>query len=75
MKVNYICARLNEIVNIFKRIAYHKVAVENLVAALSYALNNRRTEGNVRHKMAVHNINVDPVCAAGIHASGFLPHF
>ena len=75
VKINYIRTRLDKIVNIFKRLAYHQVTVEYLVAALSYALYNRCTEGKVRYKMAVHNINMNPVCTAGIHASGFLPHF
>jgi len=44
----------------------HQMAVEDLVRAVADRLDNWRAEGDVRHEMAVHHVEMDPV-RAGAH--------
>ena len=47
--------------NVFFRIFYHQMAVEKQVGYLTDFFHYRSTEGQVRYKLAVHNIDVYPV--------------
>ena len=48
------------------RIGHHQVRIEQLVGNRAKRLDHRRAKGQVRHKMAVHHIEMDPVCAGAV---------
>ena len=50
-----------KIVHVPHRVKNHEVDVERYGDAPAYRLDHERTEGNIRHEIAVHDIAVDPV--------------
>ena len=53
----------------------HQVRVENLPGVRTHRFDDVRAERNVRHKMAVHHVQVDPVGAGSIDAADFFAQF
>ena len=52
----------------------HEVDVKGLVGVGAYPFDNGSAEGEVRHKVAVHHVEVHPVGACLVHAFYFLSH-
>ncbi len=50
----------------------HQVDIERLFGGVPDRLDDRRTEGQVPHKVAVHDINVDVVRAGFIDGTDFV---
>ena len=49
----------------------HQMDIEYLFAVSAYGFDDRRTEGDVRHEVAVHHIQVNPVATCGIGCANF----
>ena len=69
---NLVCTCSLEVSNIFFRILYHQMAVEEQIGNLADFLYNRRTEGQVRHKLAVHNVDMYPVSSCSFNFFDFI---
>ena len=72
MKRHQIGAALFQVCNVLLRLTYHNMHIKKQTAYRTNALDDRHTEGNIRHKMSVHHINVQPVGAALFRAVQFL---
>ena len=69
---NLVCARSLEVSNIFFRILYHQMAVEEQIGNLADFLYDRCTEGQVRHKLSVHNVDMYPVSSCHFNFFDFI---
>ena len=54
-------ARAGKRLGILSRLAYHQMSIENQPADLAQLGNYRRTDRDVRDKVAVHDIQMDDV--------------
>jgi hypothetical protein len=52
-----------EVLEVAFRLDDHQVHVERLRGRAAHRLDERRTEGDVRHEPSVHDVDVDPVGA------------
>ena len=50
----------------------HQMHVERLLGMRTERLDHVGADGDVRHKMAVHHIDMDPVAAGGVDGAHFL---
>ena len=53
----------------------HQVHVERLFGVRPDRFDDVRADGNVRHEMAVHDVDMDPVGAGGIDRAHLLAQF
>ena len=74
MKGDDVRARVGKIVDVGKRVGNHEVDVKGLVGVGAHPFDNGSAEGEVRHKVAVHHVEVHPVGACLVHAFYFLSH-
>ena len=74
MKSQNIRARRDELAGIAQRFAYHQMHIKRELCLVPYARDNGCAEGDVRHKMPVHNIEMQPVGARFFYHSGLFAH-
>ena len=63
-----VAARIDEFVDVAARLRDHQVRVEGQARDAAERLDGSRAEGQVRHEVAVHDVEMDPV-GAGLLAS------
>ena len=49
----------------------HQMDVKWLSAMWAQRLYDRRANGNIRHKMSIHDVNMDPVATSGVDGAHF----
>ena len=54
------------------RVGDHQMRIKQLVGNMAKRLDHRRTKSQVRHKMAIHHIKVDPVCSSTVDSRYFV---
>ena len=54
------------------RLGTHQMHVEEFFTERTEGFHHRRAEGNVRHEMPVHDVEVQPVRAGTIHTRDFV---
>ena len=64
MEGDEIGAAFFQVGDIFLRLAYHNMHIKEQVAYRADALDDRHPERDIRHKVPVHHIDVQPVGAA-----------
>ena len=52
-------AGLDEVVQILIGVRDHQMYIEHLVGRLAQRLNHRSADGDIRHEVTVHNVNVN----------------
>ena len=72
MDVEDIAARLRERLELALRLLDHQVDVEREAGHLAHGLDDERAEGDGRHEVAVHHVEVEVVRARGLHGSHLL---
>src|SRR5271154_6726524 len=65
-------ARLRKIDKVAFRFDDHQVYIERLCCRATHRVHDRRTERDVRHKSAVHDIDMDPIGAGFVDCPDFL---
>ena len=63
MHHDLVCTGCGKIFNIGFRMIYHQMAVKKHPGHVPDFFHHRRAKGQVRHKIAVHHINMHPVGA------------
>ena len=61
MEGEHVSTSIFEGLYIILGILYHQMAVEKIFGMFSKAFNNRGAHSEIRHKMAIHDIEVEPV--------------
>ena len=49
---------IGDCVDVAARLSYHHMDIEEAVVILTYRLDHRHAEGNIRHKIAIHHIEM-----------------
>src|SRR5579883_1706750 len=69
---DYISPGINELRDIGIRVLDHKVSVERKLCDRSDRFHDEWSDGNIRHKMSVHHVKMQPVSSAIFHLSNAL---
>ena len=72
MHADRVCARLDEYRRVCVRVFNHKMMIEFDVRDAPDGFSNRRSHGEIRDKMAVHNVDVNHLDAGLLDACNFL---
>ena len=63
---------LSKVGDIALRLDDHQVHIQRLLRVASHRFDNHRPERDIRHEMAVHDVDMNPVCACRVDGANLV---